>query len=79
VVALEQRIILLENRLKVLENEISGKDLDLTEVMIKPDQTAGVPVGWGRKKEPDARPPKADPTPHSVDAENWDFHYPPLS
>lgn len=79
VVALEQRVILLENRLKVLENEITGKDLDLNEVMVKPDQTAGIPVGWGRKKEPDAKPRHEEPAPHSIDSENWDFHYPPLS
>ena len=72
-------MILLENRLKVLENEITGKDLDLNEVMVKPDQTAGIPVGWGRKKEPDAKPRHEEPAPHSIDSENWDFHYPPLS
>lgn len=79
VVALEQRVILLENRLKVLENEVSGKDLDLTEVLVKPDQTAGIPVGWGRKDQPtQAKRPEVPPAPASG-SESWDFHYPPLS
>lgn len=85
VVALEQRVILLENRLKVLENEISGKDLDLSEMLVKPGQTAGVPVGWSLKEPPQSQKQnknqsqRPEPPQSSGDSEKWDFHYPPLS
>jgi hypothetical protein len=47
VVLLEQRIAQLENRLKLAESEIQ-QDLDLSQVMVKPEDTAGVPKGWGK-------------------------------
>jgi len=43
---LEQRVTQLENRLKMTENAINN-DFDLSEVMVKPEDTAGPPVGWG--------------------------------
>ncbi len=78
---LEQRVIQLENRLKVLENEIGGKDVDISQVLVKPSETAGVPAGWGRKEQPPR--PKPQPREPSTGAEggepeSWDFHYPPL-
>lgn len=74
---LEQRVLQLENRLKILENEITGSELDLNQILVKPSETAGVPVGWGRKESPAPRP--AARIPESGPAEeSWDFHYPPL-
>jgi hypothetical protein len=46
---LEQRIAQLENRLKIAESEIQH-DVDLSQVMVKPEDTAGVPKGWGQNK-----------------------------
>lgn len=48
VLLLEQRIAQLENRLKLAESEIS-QNVDLSQVMVKPEDTAGVPFGWGGK------------------------------
>jgi hypothetical protein len=45
---LEQRVSLLENRIKQLESEPGRADLDITQVVVKPEDTAGVPAGWGR-------------------------------
>jgi hypothetical protein len=50
VLLLEQKIAQLENRLKLAESEI-GQDVDLSQVVVKPEDTAGVPSGWGKKKE----------------------------
>jgi hypothetical protein len=50
VVLLEQRMAQLENRLKVAESEMQH-DIDLSQVMVKPEDTAGVPKGWGKKAE----------------------------
>jgi hypothetical protein len=50
VLLLEQRLTQLENRLKVAEGDIQH-DADLTQVMVKPEDTAGVPAGWGKKTE----------------------------
>jgi hypothetical protein len=47
VLLLEQKIAQLENRLKVAESEIQ-QDVDLSQVLIKPEDTAGVPKGWGQ-------------------------------
>ena len=47
VLLLEQKIAQLENRLKLAESEIS-QAVDLSEVMVKPEDTAGVPSGWGK-------------------------------
>ncbi|HZW30040.1 MAG TPA: hypothetical protein VFF52_04985, partial [Isosphaeraceae bacterium] len=46
VVLLEQKIAQLENRLKLAESEIQ-QDIDLSQVMVKPEETAGIPKGWG--------------------------------
>ena len=51
VLLLEQKIAQLENRLKLAESEI-GQDVDLAQVMVKPEDTAGVPSGWGKKGGP---------------------------
>lgn len=45
---LEQKILQFENRLKLAEND-AQHDVDLTQVLVKPEDTAGVPTGWGRK------------------------------
>jgi len=50
VLLLEQRVSQLENRLKVAEGDIQHDAL-LAEVIVKPEDTAGVPVGWGKKVE----------------------------
>jgi hypothetical protein len=46
VVLLEQKIAQLENRLKLAESEIQ-QDVDLSQVRVKPEDTAGIPKGWG--------------------------------
>jgi hypothetical protein len=46
VLLLEQKIAQLENRLKIAESDIQH-DVDLSQVMVKPEDTAGVPKGWG--------------------------------
>jgi hypothetical protein len=51
VLLLEQKVAQLENRLKLAESEIQ-QDVDLSQVMVKPEDTAGVPKGWGKKSEP---------------------------
>ena len=48
VLLLEQKIAQLENRLKLAESGIQ-QDGDLSQVMVKPEDTAGVPKGWGAK------------------------------
>jgi hypothetical protein len=47
VLLLEQKIAQLENRIKLAESEL-GQDVDLSQVMVKPEDTAGVPSGWGK-------------------------------
>ena len=37
----------LENRLKIAESDIH-QDIDLSQVLVKPEDTAGVPKGWGK-------------------------------
>jgi hypothetical protein len=49
VLLLEQKIAQLENRLKVAESDIQH-DVDLAQVMVKPEDTAGVPKGWGHSQ-----------------------------
>ena len=39
---------MLENRLKAAESDIQH-DLDLSQDLVKPEDTAGVPKGWGQK------------------------------
>ena len=48
VVLLEQKIVQLENRLKSAESDLQH-DADLSQVLVKPEDTAGVPAGWGKK------------------------------
>jgi len=48
VALLEQKIVQLENRLKNAESDIQH-DADLAQVLVKPEDTAGVPKGWGRQ------------------------------
>jgi hypothetical protein len=48
VLLLEQKIAQLENRLKAAESGLQQDDV-LTQVMVKPEDTAGVPAGWGKK------------------------------
>ena len=51
VALLEQRIKELENRLKIAESEGgpgAADKLDLSDLTVKPEDTAGVPSGWGR-------------------------------
>lgn len=48
VVLLEQKILQLENRLKSAESDLQH-DADLSQVLVKPEDTAGVPAGWGKK------------------------------
>ncbi len=50
VLFLEQRMAQLENRLKVAESDMQH-DADLAQVLVKPEDTAGVPKGWGKKAE----------------------------
>ena len=48
VLHLEQKIALLENRLKSAESDLQ-QDVDLAQVLVKPEDTAGIPQGWGQK------------------------------
>src|SRR5262249_21966956 len=43
---LEQRVVLLENRIRGLESEVHN-EVDLTQFTVKPEDTAGAPIGWG--------------------------------
>jgi hypothetical protein len=48
VLLLEQKIAQLENRLKAAELGIQQDD-ELAQVIVKPEDTAGVPAGWGKQ------------------------------
>ncbi len=48
VLLLEQKIAQLEGRLKSAESDLQQDDL-FKQVMVKPEDTAGVPIGWGKK------------------------------
>ena len=48
VLHLEQKIALLENRLKSAESDLQ-QDVDLAQVLVKPEDTAGIPQGWVKK------------------------------
>ncbi len=53
IMLLEQRVQMLENRLKGLESDVHHEDLDLSQFTVRPEDTAGVPAGWGSPpKEP---------------------------
>jgi hypothetical protein len=43
---LEQRVAQLENRLKIAETELHS-EIDLSQLTVKPEETAGAPSGWG--------------------------------
>jgi hypothetical protein len=43
---LEQRVNLLENRLKATEAAVNN-DINLADFQVKPEDTAGAPTGWG--------------------------------
>jgi hypothetical protein len=43
---LEQRVTLLENRIRALESE-APEEVDFSKVLVKPEDTAGPPAGWG--------------------------------
>ena len=43
---LEQRVTLLENRIRGLESE-APDDVNLAQILVKPEDTAGAPPGWG--------------------------------
>lgn len=45
---LEQRVTLLENRLKATEAAVNT-DVDLAQLTVRPEDTAGPPTGWGIK------------------------------
>jgi hypothetical protein len=45
---LEQRVTVLENRIRALEGA-APNDLDLSQLTVKPEDTAGPPSGWGVK------------------------------
>lgn len=49
VLLLEQKIAQLENRLKLAEGEMH-QDVDIKQVMVKPEDTAGIPSGWTPKR-----------------------------
>ncbi len=42
---LELRVSQLENRLKTLESD-GQNDVDITKILVKPEDTAGTPHGW---------------------------------
>jgi len=45
---LEQRVTQLENRIKATEAAVNN-DVDLAQVLVKPEDTAGPPAGWGSR------------------------------
>lgn len=47
ILVLEQRVQQLENRIKQLESS-SDAPIDLAQLTVKPEDTAGTPSGWGR-------------------------------
>ena len=49
VLLLEQKVAQLENRLKLAESELNQDDVDLAQMRVKHEDTAGVPSGWGQK------------------------------
>ena len=48
VLVLELKIAQLENRLKLAEN-VMHHDTDISQVLVRPENTAGVPTGWSQK------------------------------
>ena len=50
VLSLEQRVVQFENRLKLAGSELQ-QDVDLSQVMVKPEDTADVPKGRRSSKQ----------------------------
>ena len=51
IVLLEQRVAQLESRLKFVESGGGGApDFDVKQVMVNPDDTAGIPAGWSARR-----------------------------
>ena len=48
---LEQRVTQLENRLKAVEAGANAAEVELSQLRVKPEDTAGAPSGWGVKDE----------------------------
>jgi hypothetical protein len=46
IAVLEQRVTLLENRMKAAESDLNN-DIDLSQFTVRPEDTAGPPTGWG--------------------------------
>ena len=46
IVLLEQRVTTLENRIKALETSANPAEIDISQVLVKPEDTAGTPPGW---------------------------------
>jgi hypothetical protein len=46
IAVLEQRVMLLENRVRALESA-TPDEVDLSQLIVKPEDTAGPPAGWG--------------------------------
>ena len=44
---LEQRVAQLENRFKTMESDAAGGDISLSQLAVRPEDTAGPPAGWG--------------------------------
>ena len=52
IVLLENRVALLENRLKAAEAAANGDPgLDLSSLTVRPEDTAGAPLGWGLRED----------------------------
>ena len=43
---LEDRVAMLENRLKSMETVSNPAEFDISQVLVKPEDTAGAPAGW---------------------------------
>lgn len=52
IVLLELRVSQLENRVKVAESELHN-EINLAELQVKPEDTAGIPQGWGKTSHDD--------------------------
>jgi len=48
---LEQRVTQLESRLKAVEAGANAAEVELSQLRVKPEDTAGAPAGWGVKDE----------------------------
>ena len=50
ILVLEQRVAQLESRLKFVESDNNGPAIDVKQVLVDPDQTAGIPSGWTARR-----------------------------